>query len=235
MQIFPISALTDVLFGNQRKDQVQGLQIWTDDSISKDKRDPATEIISLQVVPQNINFVQRSRVSEQVIKDGRAFFFWRKDRRSNHLDLMEIQLQGITRSLAKENLRQGSTNAIRQFLSKVTELPRSFVSSGEASPSTSDEVTPKQREWLKFWRITREPFAAEDHLNYHHIRLNTPAFPGQSPVGLEFVGHFTGPVQFGEVADNPFLVTWQLGLIVHYTHPTLEQFFDLASQFNVRE
>src|SRR3972149_996633 len=106
MQIFPISALTDVLFGNQRKDQVQGLQIWTDDSISKDKRDPATEIISLQVVPQNINFVQRSRVSEQVIKDGRAFFFWRKDRRSNHLDLMEIQLQGITRSLAKENLRQ---------------------------------------------------------------------------------------------------------------------------------
>jgi hypothetical protein len=235
MQIFPISTLTDVLFGNRQKDQLQGLEIWTDESI--EGRDKKPEMVRIQVVPQNINFVQRSRISEQIIKDGRAFFFWRKDRESNHLDLMEVQLQGVTRSLAKEKLRVGSLATIRQHLSTAWEEAKSIVTSGDASPSSADEPTPKQREWLKFWRITREPFVSVDRLNYHHIRLNTPAFPGLSPApgGLEFIGHFTGPVQFGEVAENPFLVTWQLSLIVHRTSPSLDQFFDLATRINVKE
>lgn len=227
MPTFPIPAIADVLFGNQQKDRLQGLEIWTDDSLAN------REIVRVQVAPQNINFGQRSRISEQVIKDGRAFFFWRKDRRSNHLDLMELQISGYTRSLAKEKLRTGGITGIRQVLSQeATDIGR-LVTPGTSAPAVEDEPTPKQREWLRFWGLTRQPYTAEDHINRHHIRLNTPALPGQGPLGLEFIGHFTAPIQFAETADNPFLVQWQLSLVVHQTKPDLETFFQIANSFNV--
>jgi hypothetical protein len=223
---FPVEAIADILFGNQQKDRLQGLEIWTDDSESR------REILRIQVVPQNIQFAQRARISEQTIKDGRAFFFWRKDRRSNHLDLLEIQLSGITRSLAKEK-RQGGAGILSQ-LGQAARDATSLVVPAVGNPAPlDDQPTPKQREWIRLWRITREPFVAEDHINHHHIRLNTPAFPGLSPQGVEFIGHFAAPIQFSEVADNPFLVQWNLSFIVHRTVPELDQFFELINQFTV--
>jgi hypothetical protein len=222
---FPVETIADILFANQQKDRLQGLEIWTD--VSEANR----EILRIQVIPQNIQFVQRARISEQMIKDGRAFFFWRKDRRSNHLDLMELQISGITRSLAKEKQRTG--NFLQQLADSARDVG-SLVVPGVGQPAPPDDSpTPKQREWIRFWRITRQPFVTETGLNHAHIRLNTPAFPGLSPQGVEFVGHFSGPIQFNEVADNPFLVTWNLSLIVHYTVPELDQFFELINQFTV--
>lgn len=229
MPTFPIPALSDVFFGNQQRDRLQGLEIWTDDSEAR------KEILRIQVVPQNITFAQRARISEQTIKDGRAFFFWRKDRRSNNLDLMEIQMQGVTRSLAKEKSNPNGVTGIQQVLSREVSDLASLVFPGTASPAVDDLPTPKQREWIRLWRITREPFAAVDHLNHAHLRLNTPAFPGLSPQGVEFIGHFANPIQFGEVAENPFLVTWQLNFIVHRTVPDLDQFFELVNSITVQQ
>lgn len=229
MPTFPIPALADVLFGNVQKDRLQGLEIWTDDSEAR------REILRVQVVPQNITFAQRARISEQTIKDGRAFFFWRKDRRSNHLDLLEIQMTGVTRSLQKEKRNAQGITGIRQVLSREAEDIASLAIPGVATSSVDDLPTPKQREWIRLWRITREPFAASDHINHAHIRLNTPAFPGLSPQGMEFIGHFANPIQFGEVAENPFLITWQLNFIVHRTVPALDQFFELVNSINVQQ
>lgn len=229
---FPVQAIADIFFGNTQKDRLQGLEIWTDQSIL----DPAHKnIFRVQVVPQNIQFAQRSRISEQVIKDGKAFFFWRKDRQSNHLDLLELQISGITRSLAREKQKGG--NVLEQLASSVRDVGSLVVPPTGSPPAPSDQPTQKQREWLRFWAMTREPFVVEDGINHHHIRLNTPALPGVDAVGtgagVEFIGHFSAPIQFSEVADNPFLVTWQLSLIVHQTIPDLDQFFNLLTNFTV--
>ena len=227
MATFPIPALADVLFGSLQQDRLQGLQIFTDESVGRG------EIARVQVVPQNINFSQRSRISEQTIKDGRAFFFWRKDRQSNHLDLLELQISGITRSLAKEAPRLGGLSGIRQVLSSEVQDLTSIFSPSTQQPTQDDEPTPKQRQWLKFYRLTREPYVTELGINRHHIKLQTPAFPITD--GIDFVGHFAAPIQFGEAADNPFLVPWQLNLIVHYTRPSLDSIFLSTGSFDFRE
>jgi hypothetical protein len=224
---FPIPALADVLFGTLQQDRLQGLQIFTDESRAR------REIVRVEVVPQNINFAQRSRISEQTIKDGRAFFFWRKDRQSDHLDLLELQIQGITRSLAKEKQRLGGLGGLRQVLSSEVQDIESIINPATQQPSAEDEPTRKQRQWLKFWRLTREPFVTENGINHHHITLQTPALPVTN--GIDFVGHFAAPIQWGEVADNPFLVTWQLNLIVHYTRPSLSSVFLATDTFDFRE
>ena len=237
----PFSAITDFLFGNIQKDILHGLEIWTDESIASPPGEPtsANTYVRIQVVPQNIQFAQKARISEQVIKDGRAFFFWRKDRTSNHLDLLELNLSGITRSLAKEpgkksssflsTLASGALSEIQQGVPLVGSL----ASLAQSAPPPQKSLTPKQREWLKLWNITRSRYVTETGINEHHIRLLTPALPWEGSNGIEFVGHFTGPIQFSEVADNLFLVQWQFGLIVHYTNPSLDQLLRSSDPTNI--
>ena len=218
-----VDSLTDFLLGNaQRDSKFHGLNIWTDQSNSEGafRLDGRKEIINVQVAPQNISFVQRSRISEQVIKDGKAFFFWRKDRDSGHLDLLEVQISGITRSLMRERKQQG---LIERLASEIP-IPLPVGSAGnEEGPSR------KQQEWLRFWRLTREPFIIGDRINHHIIQLETPALP----VPVKFIGHFSAPIQWTEVADNPFLVQWQLGLVVHRTEPDIEALISNALTVNV--
>ncbi|MCI0558062.1 MAG: hypothetical protein MN733_06170, partial [Nitrososphaera sp.] len=197
MPTFPIPALADVLFGNIPKDKGQGIEIFTDESlrtiggIKTESVDPKVNGIRLKVAPQDIQFSQRSRISEQVIKDGRAFFFWRKDRFSDHLDLLEIRLSGVTRSLAKERTRPRS---IREVLGQeVADIGSLFIpTSTPTTPGGEDQITLKQRDWLRLWRITREPFVTENGINNHYIRLITPALP----TPITFIGHFTAPIDW---------------------------------------
>jgi hypothetical protein len=234
--LLPFTAITDLLFANVQKDNLQGLKIWTDQSLlNASGTGPSQEsFIRIQVVPQNIQFTQRSRISEQVIKDGRAFFFWRKDRKSSHLDLLEIQISGITRSLAQEPKRLGGLAALQQIGRGIaSEVPLIGNLVGHTpSPPPEKEPTPKQKEWLRLWRVTREPFVVENGINEHHILLETPALPWAG--GIQFVGHFTAPIQFSEVAENPFLVSWQLGLIVHYTIPSFDTLFKMMDHSTAR-
>ena len=232
----PFSAITDFLFGNIQKDKLQGVEIWTDDSLT-DIDSPTLGVRRIQVVPQNIQFAQKARISEQVIKDGRAFFFWRKDRKSSHLDLLELNLSGITRSLAQEPGKKSflstlASGALSEIAGGVP-LVGSLANLAQSPPPPQKGLTPKQREWLKLWWVTRSPYVTERGINEHHIRLMTPALPWATPV--EFVGHFTGPIQFSEVADNPFLVQWQFGLIVHYTRPALDQLLSLGDPTNIAD
>jgi hypothetical protein len=231
MPTFPIPALADALFNNIPKDKGQGVEIFTDEAlrtiggVNTESVDPKVVGIRLKVAPQDIEFVQRSRISEQIIKDGRAFFFWRKDRSSNHLDLLEIRMRGITRSLAFE--RQ-TPRSVREVLStEVANIESLFIpTANTTTPAGQNPITPKQRDWLRLWRITREPFVTENGINNHYIRLQTPALP--TPV--TFVGHFTAPIEWRHSARNPFLVEWSLGLIVHNTIPDLETLFAQAEQ-----
>ena len=236
----PFSAITDFLFGNIQKDKLHGLEIWTDDSIASPPGEPtsAKTVIRVQVVPQNIQFAQKARISEQIIKDGRAFFFWRKDRKSNHLDLLELNLSGITRSLAQEPGKKSFLSTITSGLVSEIEQGVPFADFGlshfgQSAPPPPKTLTQKQREWLKLWNLTRSRFVTETGINEHHIRLQTPALPWAN--GIEFVGHFTGPIQFSEVADNPFLVQWQFGLIVHYTNPALDQLLSSGDPTNIAD
>lgn len=219
MATFPISSLGNVLFGNLSQGKAAGVEIFTDNS--KFFRREATR---LQIAPQNIEFAQRARISEQTIKDGRAFFFWRKDRFSDHLDLLEIRIGGITRSLAVERAPTGIPGIGGGDIESL------FIPSQTPTSSGGEvAITPKQRDWLRFWKLTREPFITENGFNYHHIRLQTPALP----LPVEFVGHFAGPIDWRQDAQNPFLVNWQLTLIVHRTKPDLEVLFSQAETFQV--
>jgi hypothetical protein len=233
MEIVPLAALARTLFGRAQDTKIAGLEIFTDRSLelgTSQKSLGVTQgrsaVVSLNVVPQQIEFVQRSRISEQVIKDGKAFFFWRKDRHSKHLDLMEVRLTGITRSLARETKVTGNlSESLRNF---AGEIKNTFVR-GTGKSMSVDEVTKKQQDWLTFWNITRESYIDEQGINEHHIRLKTPAIP--APV--EFVGHFAGPIQWSQNARNPFLADWQLSLIVHRTDPSLDILFNDANSLLV--
>src|SRR5216117_2344163 len=217
----PIPALADFLFGRTPKDQHRGVLIWTDRSrnpatpgstFSKSGEDLKSPPPAIQVTPQYLQFVQRSRISEQVIKDGRAFFFWRKDRASSHLDLLEIRISGLSRGLMAE--KPGASSITQLFKQEFDNL-KSLVTT-QATTTTGQPVpTAKQIAWLKFWLLTREPFLTEDgpNPNYHYLQLQTPALP----IPVTFKGHFAGPVEWRHSAKNPFLVEWNLTLIVHKT------------------
>lgn len=220
----PLQALQDLLFGNTPRDQAQGLEIWTDQSKIRDNG-----IVRVRVAPQDIDFGQRARISEQVIKGGRAFYFWRKDRFSNHLDLLEIRIGGFTYSLMLEKV---PTGVAREILDETTRgIAQTFSPAVPTVPGGEKRITLKQREWLRFWQITREPFTFEDGINNHHIRLDTPALP----IPVEFVGHFAGPISWRHTARSPFLVQWELTLIVHSTTPDLDRLFELANQVIVQQ
>lgn len=233
MEIVPISALTRVLFGRAQDTKIAGLEIFTDRSLELgiSRKDTGSNqgrigVVALNIVPQQIEFTQRSRISEQIIKDGKAFFFWRKDRSSKHLDLLELNLTGITRSLARENKVPVS---MKESLNRyISDVKSTFVRPQGQSTSV-DEVSKKQQDWLTFWNITREPYVDEQGINEHHIRLKTPAIPAL----VEFTGHFSGPIQWTHNARNPFLVDWRLSLIVHRTDPSLEQLLNDANSLLV--
>lgn len=236
MAVFPIPFLTTVLFGGVQDRKVAGLKIFTDRSVARGftSLNPESEdqerasVIALNIIPQQIEFAQRSRISEQIIKDGRAFFFWRKDRSSKHLDLLELRLTGITRSL---QFGRDRPKTIQQIVgATIDEVKNAVVPPLGQTPVGDDQVTKKQQDWLQFWNITRESFVDELGINNHHIQLKTPALP---LFEIDFVGHFAGPIQWRENARNPFLVDWELTLIVHRTDPDLEVLFRNARSFTV--
>lgn len=209
-----IDELTNFLFFRQPADKLQGLTIWTDRSRAR------KDIMQLGIIPQNIQFVQKARISEQVVKDGRAFFFWRKDVNSDTLDLLELRLRGITRSLDPKDKGGSQTlvEAGREAVGQVVDIfrPNAQIAQG------AQQATKKQQDWLKFWQLTREPFVDVEGLNRAYIKLQTPALP----IDITFVGHFKNPLDWTHTADNPFLVNWNLELIVHYTNPSLETIFN---------
>lgn len=220
----PIPALQELLFGNTPRDNAQGLEIWTDNSKVRDNG-----IIRVRVAPQDIEFNQRARISEQVIKAGRAFYFWRKDRFSNHLDLLEVKIGGLTYSLMLEKV---PTGRVREVIDQTARgIASTFSPAVPTTPGGDTKITLKQREWLRFWDITRQPFTFEDGINNHHIRLDTPALP----IPIEFIGHFAGPITWRHSARSPFLVQWELTLIVHRTTPDLDRVFELANRVIVEQ
>jgi hypothetical protein len=220
----PLIGLQDLLFGNTPRDQAQGVEVWTDNSRVRDNG-----IIRVRVTPQDFEFNQQARISEQKIKAGRAFYFWRKDRFSNHLDLMEVRIGGITASLLLEKV---PTGAAREIFDETTRgIAQTFSPAVPTSPGGETRITLKQREWLRFWSITREPFTFEDGVNNHHLRLDTPALP----IPVEFIGHFAGPVVWRHSARQPFLAQWELTLIVHRTSPDLDKVFEMANSVVVQQ
>lgn len=215
----PLSSIEDFLFGFATPDNFMGLEIFTDDSRLRG------EGIRLQVTAQQIAFGQQSRISEQLVKDGRAFFFWKQTRESNHLDLLELNITGFTRSLQPggfanpksfTQLWQKAQNAVNNVVAPFTDA---------VAVPEQDVVTNKQNHWLRLWKITREPFMARDHVNQHYIRLKTPALP----IKVLFSGHFAGPIQWTHDAKDPFLAQWSLKFIVHSTIPSLDVLFERAS------
>lgn len=214
----PLSSLEDLLLGFAVPDAFVGLEIFTDDSQAR------REGIRLQVAPQQIAFGQQSRISEQLIKDGRAFFFWKQTREANHLDLLELSITGVTRSLIPEGIN--NPQSFTQLWQKAQNAANNIVApfTDSIAVPEQDSVTNKQNHWLRLWKITREPYIASDHVNRHHIKLKTPALP----IKVEFLGHFAGPVQWTHDANDPFLVRWTLKFIVHTTTPTLDVLFAKA-------
>lgn len=220
----PIPALSEILFGNTPRDQSLGVEIWTDRSVIRDNG-----IVQVKVAPQDVEFNQRARISDQVIKGGRAFYFWRKDRFSNHLDLLEVRIAGITYSLLLEGQ---PTGRIREILDQtVGSVTSVFAPTVPTVPGGEKRITFKQREWLRFWDITRQPFATEDGVNNHYIRLDTPALP----VPIKFTGHFAGPITWRHSSRSPFLVQWELTLVVHSSDPDLDRMYELANQIVVAQ
>lgn len=187
-----------------------GFNIWTDES-----RDQRQEAIRLLVAPQSISFKQLARISEERTKDGRAFFFWRKDRDSSHLDLLEMTVSGFTHSLMVPNTLRGSIGVLPE---QVRTLTRSF---SQAAPEDANALASrKQESWLRLWRMTREPFVMDTRLNRAHIQIQTPSLPTE----IEFIGHFQNPLEWKHDAQQPYLVQWSFTMIVHRTNPDLDYF-----------
>jgi hypothetical protein len=201
----PLSAVTALLTGGLVPTSIMGLKIYTTDSQRRG------ENTRLQIPVQGMNFVQRSRISEQVIKDGKAFYFWQRNRGADTLDLMELQLTGKTRSLMPANSITGVIAGV---------IAQGVL--GDQFAPAQDAVTALQQQWLSFYRLTLEPYVASDHLNQHFIELQTPALPHK----ITFIGHFADPLQWQQDATNPFLTDWQLRLIVHTTAPSIPLMID---------
>jgi hypothetical protein len=123
-----------------------------------------------------------------------------------------------TAKAEQANLLNLSIGGAQEVVTSIRSLFPGSDQPQTAQPGNSPPVTPmstRQREWLRFWDITRQPSIDEQGVNNHYIELQTPALP----VNIVFIGHFNGPIQWEQTSSQPFLATWRLSMTVHRTSP----------------
>ena len=173
-------------------------------------------MLELSVNPNNVVFKQLKRITSDVVKKGRVYYFWSSAPGEQNLDVLGLTIRGVSGSI----LNRVANNQYQQTLGEQ-----------KISNPPAGAINTKHQKWMKLWAMTREPAYPPElngEFNYAYIEYVSPIFPtGKTII---FKGHFSNPLDFEEKAAKPFLIDYNFEFIVHQTDPALDGILEEASK-----
>lgn len=192
------------------------MKIWTKLSL-----EVKGGMLVLSVNPQNVDFKQDKRVTSDVVKSGRVYYFWSETPGAQNLDILILSVKGTSGSI----------------LNRVA-LPKYTQKVGEQITTNPPEgaLNIKHQKWMTLYAMTREaayPTELNGVFNYAYIEYVSPLFPEGKKIIFE--GHFNSPLIFSENADRPFLIDYNFDFHVHRTTPDLDIILEQANKILVNK
>jgi len=191
------------------------MKIWTDLSVHEGNKKQT--MLELSVNPQSVAFKQVKRITSDIVRKGRVYYFWSSAPGERNLDILALTIGGVSGSI----LNRVANTQYQQTLSeqKISNPPEGAINI-------------KHQKWMKLYSMTREaayPPELNGEFNYAYIEYVSPIFPTGKTI--TFKGHFSNPLDFEENADRPFLINYTFEFIVHQTDPSLDTILEEASNF----
>ncbi len=191
------------------------MKIWTD--LSVHEKNKKQTMLELSVNPQSVDFKQVKRITSDVVKKGRVYYFWSSAPGEQNLDILALTIRGVSGSI----LNRVANTQYQQTLGeqKISNPPQGAINT-------------KHQKWMKLYSMTREPAYPPElngEFNYAYIEYVSPIFPTGKTI--TFKGHFSNPLDFEENADKPFLIKYSFEFVVHQTDPSLDIILEEASKF----
>lgn len=177
--------------------------------------------VALRVNPHNVTFKQAKRVTKRNTQGGTVYMHWADENGQNN-DVLEMQFRGRTGNI---NLRKDPT-AKKSVTGQALQDFANWLSG--TSPENADKYTnqggAKLFTWSRLFQLTRMPMIdlKTKRKNVFYILYRSPLFPRP----ILFLGFFNNVLDFGETAENPYLVEWSFNFIVQSTQPDLDQLSD---------
>lgn len=177
--------------------------------------------IALRVNPHNVTFKQSKRVTKRNTQGGTVYMHWADENGQNN-DVLEMQFRGRTGNI---NLRKDPT-ANKTIFGQAAQDLANWLSG--SSPENSDKYKnqggAKLFTWSRLYQLTRMPMIdpRTKRKNLFYIIYRSPLFPRP----IQLIGFFNNVLDFGETAENPYLVEWSFNFIVQDTEPDLDALSD---------
>lgn len=185
-------------------------------------RDAGIPSLALRVNPHNVTFKQGKRITKRNTQGGTVYMHWSDEYGQNN-DVLEMQFRGRTGNI---NLRRDpaakKATGVAGWTAQALQDTANWLTG--SSPENADQYKnqggAKLFTWGRLYQLTRMPMVdrSTGKANIFFISYRSPLFP--RPILL--TGFFNNVLDFGETAENPFLVEWSFSFIVQRTIPDLD-------------
>ena len=204
----------------------------------RESQNPKVRGVNMAVNPNNVSFRCAKRITKRDTQGGSTFTHW-TNRLGRNNDVLEMEFSGNTGNI---NLRRGAykkTNPVSQLAGKLyksvdwleeQEAKRQGVmATGLEQQGVVKKMAGayKLASFHNLMSLTREP--VRDPLSgapvYYYITYSSPVFGNTM---ITFIGHFSGPLEFEEVADpSPFNVKYSFGFTAQNSYPSLDYIYSM--------
>jgi hypothetical protein len=181
--------------------------------------------IALRINPHSVTFKQAKRVTKRNTQGGTVYFHWSDENGQNN-DVLEISFNGRTGNINLQRSLPPKNTAVGQAFQDVA----NWISGSdpEGSDQYKNQGGSKLFTWSRLYMLTRMPMidTATGEQNLFQIVYRSPLFPRP----LRLTGFFNNVLDFGENAENPFLVDWSFTYVVQSTYPDLDSLSDYLAR-----
>jgi hypothetical protein len=194
-----------------RTPMVMSCTTWQNDG------NPNHAPIRMMVNPHSVQFKQPKRITKRNTQGGTIYFHW-SDLNGSNLDILEIAFKGRTGNILNKPPVASGPSGIAGAIGSGLAAAAAFL--GGVGPSaTPNTGAAKHFTWARLYELTRTPQLdpATGNRNVCQIYYTSPLFP----LPISFYGFFNQALDFGETAEQPFLVEWSFNFVVQYTMPDL--------------
>jgi hypothetical protein len=192
--------------------------IWSDATTARGESP-----IQLRINPHAVNFKQPKRITKKQTQAGTVYMHWSDENGSNN-DILELQFKGRTGNI---NIKQDPPPNNTFVGNALNNLANSLSNNPPGQGRTPTQGAGKLYTWARLYQLTAAPkldflpvgntanVTRQDVTSY--ILYRSPLFPQ----GIRFDGFFNNVLDFGEVAEQPWLIEWSFSFVVQKTNPPL--------------
>lgn len=146
------------------------------------------------------------------------FFHW-SDLNGSNLDIMEISFKGRTGNILNKPPVNTGSSGIAGAITGGLQAAANFLGNPGSGPQTPNTAAAKHFSWARLYELTRTPQVdpVSGDRNVCEIYYCSPLFP----LPIAFFGFFNQALDFGESAEQPWLIEYSFSFIVQLTMPDL--------------